>query len=356
MFSPTTYLRWARRFYGRVELDLASSGMAAAPLSELGPLPALDDLDSVEKLRDRIARYNRVAVGEALPTLGTTHALWTAYSALLSPGDEVLVERPTYEPMYRIPEGLGARVTWFERPSEDGFALDPERVAAALTPRTRLIALSNLHNPSGARASDEALCAVAELAERNGAHLLVDEVYAPFDATCDESGTWGGSARRLGGNVVVASSLTKVYGLGALRLGWLLGPSEVVARGDDAVLSNLGHPPLSWSAMGVAAFDRLPALAARARGLLDGKRARVEAWIAARPRFTWSNPREGLFGFALDAQGKSLTATIERAAAEAGVLVAAGEFFGVPNGFRLSWSIDGSKLDEGLDRLARALE
>src|SRR5580704_4489325 len=113
------------RFYGRVDFDLASSGMTPAPMGELGGLPALDDPDAWSRLRERVARYNGVSTAEALPTLGATHALWTAYASLLSPGDEALVERPTYEPMHRIPEGLGARVTWFERPPAERFALDP---------------------------------------------------------------------------------------------------------------------------------------------------------------------------------------------------------------------------------------
>ncbi len=171
MFAPTAYLHWVRKFYGTVEIDLASSGMTPVSVGELGPLPSLDEAGSWQALRSRVARYNRVSAEEALPTLGTTHALWTAYAAILSPGDEVLVERPTYEPMYRIPAGLGARITWFERPATECFALDPARVEAALTPRTRVIALANLHNPGGVRADDDAIRAIAEPSRRDAALL-----------------------------------------------------------------------------------------------------------------------------------------------------------------------------------------
>ena len=261
MFAPTAYLRWAMRLYGRVAFDLASSGMSPVPLSELGQLPPLDDGGSWGRLRDRIAAHNGVSTSETLPTLGTTHALWTAYASLLSPGDEALIERPTYEPIYRIAEGLGARIRWFERPPGERFALDPGRIEAAITPHTRVVALTNLHNPGGVRSAAETLRAAARISERNGAHLLVDEVYAPFDAMCDAGGRWGGSARLLAPNVVVASSLTKVYGLGAHRVGWMLGPPEVIARAEDALLCNLGHAPASWSALGEAAFEHLPAIA-----------------------------------------------------------------------------------------------
>jgi aspartate/methionine/tyrosine aminotransferase len=172
---------------------------------------------------------------------------------------------------------------------------------------------------------------------------------------CDAHGAWAGSARHLASNVIAVSSLTKVYGLGAHRIGWMLAPPEVILRGEHAQIANLGHAPFSWSAIGIAAFDHLPGLAARARAILAGKRARVGSWVASRPYLTWSAPAEGLFGFAVDTRGGDLTEAIERGARERGVLVAAGSFFGVPNGFRLAWSIDGEKLDDGLERLGRAL-
>jgi aspartate/methionine/tyrosine aminotransferase len=295
-----------------------------------------------------------VQESEVLPLLGTTHALFTAYASLVSAGDEVLVENPSYEPMYRIAEGLGARVTRFERPGPS-CTLDPDRVFAAMTPQTKVIALTNLHNPSGVRASDEAFREIASHAEKQGAYVLIDEVYAPFDVMCDESGRWAGSARHLAPNIVAVASLTKVYGLGAFRIGWMVGLPELIARGESVLLSNVGHAPLAWAAFGVRAFDCLPLLAARARRHVGGKRARVEAWVAAHPHLVWSAPREGLFGLATDTRGGDLTGRLERAAIDAGVLVAPGAFFGVPNGFRLSWSIAEDRLGGGLDRLAVAL-
>ena len=86
---------------------------------------------------------------ESFPALGTTHALWLACAALTSPGDDVLIEQPVYEPLIRIAEGAGARVLHFSRDPRDGFALDPDRIARAMTPRTSMVVVTNLHNPSG---------------------------------------------------------------------------------------------------------------------------------------------------------------------------------------------------------------
>ncbi len=359
MFGPTVYLEWARRYAGKVPFDLATSGISTVPMSELGVPPAdkLDDWSGLHRLRDAVAAHNAVPAGEAVAALGTTQALWLAYVSLTSPGDDVLVEEPAYEPLVRIAEGVGARVVRFARDSRDNFALDSERIAAAMTPRTRLVVVTNLHNPTGVRASTEEIMAVARVADRHGANLLVDEVYAAFDARVDDRGVFLGSARRLARNVVAVSSLTKCYGLGPARVGWLLGPAEVVTRAEDAMTACCGNLPLAHSHIALRALDRIPFLANRARTLLQGKRARVAAWVNenASLGITWSAPAEGLFALVTVAGGGDLTSTIEAAARDRGVLVTPGAFFGMPNAFRIAWSAPASALEEGLTRLRDVL-
>src|SRR5258706_14735712 len=129
MFARTPYLQWARRFYGQVPFDLATSGIATVPARDLGtPGGPMDDPTGWPRLRAAIAHYNDVPEEEAIAALGTTHALWLAYATLLSPGDEVLVESPGYEPLLRIAEGVGPRVTRFERRIEEGYRLPPPPV------------------------------------------------------------------------------------------------------------------------------------------------------------------------------------------------------------------------------------
>jgi aspartate/methionine/tyrosine aminotransferase len=359
MFAPTRYLEWARRFYGKVRFDLATSGMPTVALAELGvpPVARLDESSGFPRLREAIAAHNGVRPDEAIAALGTTHGLWLAYASLTSPGDEVLVEEPGYEALARIAEGVGARVVRFARDPRDGYALDPERIARAMTSRTRVVVVTNLHNPSGARASDETLRSVARVAETRGAHLLVDEVYAPFDDFVDHRGVFARSARHLASNVVAVSSLTKCYGLGPARIGWLLGPSEVVARADDAMTASCGSLPLAHAHVAVHAFARISFLAQRARETLHGKRARVAAWVESKRSLglVWSAPAEGLFALVRVPDGGDLTPLIEAAARDREVLVAAGAFFGVPNGFRVAWSAPSDHLDEGLARLGEAL-
>ena len=359
MFAPTRYLQWTRRFHGTTRFDLATSGMTTVPLAELGmPLPEhLDDCSGPKRLREAIAAYNGVREEEVVAALGTTHAIWLACVALASPGDEVLIEEPAYEPLIRIAEGVGAHVVRFAREKSERFALDPDRVARAMTARTRIVAVTNLHNPSGARASDETLRAVARVAEERGACLLVDEVYAPFDDFVDERGIFHGSARRLAPNVVAVSSLTKCYGLGPQCIGWLLGPSEVVARAEDAMTACYGGLPILHAHVALHAFTRIGHLAQRARVSLVGKRDRVAAWVASHESIglEWSAPTDGLFALVMMPSADDAAPEVESTAREHDVLIVPGALFGAQNAFRLAWSAPAAALEDGLARLGGIL-
>ena len=353
MFAPTRYLAWAMQFYGKVPYDLASSGIPLVKWAELGvETPDIDDLGAFQALKSAIATYNDVSPREVTPALGTSQAVFLAYAAMLSPGDELLVEHPGYEPLTRAAEGLGATVRTFERRAEDGFRVVPERVAAAMGPRTRAIVVTTLHNPTGVALDDETVRELAAIADARGAYVLVDEVYAPFD-DLPESGVFTRSARKLAKNVVAVSSLTKCYGLGMYRIGWVLGPEEIIQRAEAAAVATFGHMPLAHASYGVAAFGVIGPLAKRAKALLTGKRAIAERWVASLPNATWSAPRAGLFGLVTLPGRGDLLPRIEARAREAGVLVGAGSFFGAPESFRLSWATcDAERFDEGLRRLA----
>lgn len=349
MFAPTAYISWARQFYLNVPYDLASSGIPAVTWAELGlPAPDVDDPGAAASLVDAIARYNDVAPQEVAPALGTSNAIFLAYAAILSAGDEILVEHPGYEPLTRAAEGLGATVRTFDRRADEGFRVVPERVAAAMGPRTRAIVVTTLHNPTGVRTPDATLRELAAIAEARGAYLIVDEVYAPFDEL-PEDGVFRRSARKIAKNVIAISSATKCYGLGVFRVGWVLGPEEIVQRSAATTIATVGHLPLSHAAFGAAVMGAIGVLAKRAKTLLAGKRALAERWVASLPEARWSAPADGLFGMVTLPGRGDLRARIEARAREAGVLVGAGSFFGAPESFRLSWATcDAARFEEGL--------
>src|SRR5688500_12042333 len=125
MFQKTRYITWSLPFYGRTPYDLASSGIPYVATSDLEPVEAelFDDWAAYAELVDAIASHNAVSSLEVAPAMGTIHGVFLAYSAMLSPGDEILVEHPGYEPLTRCAEGLGATVRTCSRLAENGVAI-----------------------------------------------------------------------------------------------------------------------------------------------------------------------------------------------------------------------------------------
>src|SRR4051812_48708280 len=190
------------------EIDLASSNILACSLDDLpGAREAVGFSGSNDNgygpLVEAIAARYRVDADRVTPAGGTSGANFLVYAALLEPGDEILVERPGYDPLLGAARMFGARTVRFERRFEDGFALDPDRVRQAMTPRTKAIVITTPHNPTGVAADAAALDEIGRIAERAGAHVVVDEVYK--DVTGDSSPT----AANRGDVFITTSSLTK---------------------------------------------------------------------------------------------------------------------------------------------------
>lgn len=179
------YMHWAKK-HAAARCNLVTSGLVSVKWSELGLDPASleisgDNPYGYPPLIERIAvRYGERPDNVCLAQGGASLANFLVMAAVVHRGDHVLIERPCYEPLYRAAEFVGAELDWFERRFEDGYRIDPGRVAAALTPRTQLIVLTSLHNPSGCFLDEETLVEVGEAAAQVGAYVMVDEAYQEF--------------------------------------------------------------------------------------------------------------------------------------------------------------------------------
>lgn len=283
------YMEWAKR-HSHARFTLATSGVTGVTMDEF-PLDAKEvQVTSpggygYAPLQERLARHNRVPVECVVAATGTSMANHLAMAAVLDPGDEVVIEEPVYGPMLDVAEYLGARVKRVPRRVENNFALEPGVYEKTVTRDTRLIVLSNLHNPSGALAPSATMRAIGEIAHRVGAHVLVDEVYlevlfdggAPF---CFPIGQAIASTEK--NPFIVTSSLTKVYGLSGLRCGWILAAPDLAQRIwllNDLYGAVAAHPA---ERMSVMALDHLQKFRERARALLTRNRALVDAFLDSR--------------------------------------------------------------------------
>src|SRR5215471_5341134 len=183
------YMEWAKT-RPSAECDLAGSNILACTLDDLPGARAALALDGANDngyrpLVDAIAARYGVEADRITTAGGTAGANFLAFAALLEPGDEVLVERPGYDPLLGAARIFGASTTRFERRFEDGYALDPDQVRRAMTPRTKVIVVTTPHNPTGVPAAPAALDEIGRIAEGHGAVVLVDVVYK--DLTGDTS-------------------------------------------------------------------------------------------------------------------------------------------------------------------------
>lgn len=348
------YMAWAKTG-SQARFNLATSGVANVRLEELDV--RLQDLEltreggyGYEPLQSAIA--NRLGVGpESIVTaIGTSLANHLAMAALVQPGDEVLIERPTYEPLLALARYLGANIKRFDRRLENEFRVQPEEVERNQTSRTRLIVLTNLHNPSGVLIPQETLRAVGELAKRTNARVLVDEVY--LEALFAERPQ---TAFTLGPEFVTTSSLTKAFGLSGLRCGWIVADPELAQRIwqlNDLFGVMPAHPAERLS---VIALEQLVGINARAEARLKNNRALVYDFLDTRADLGTVRPEFGTIVFPRLKQGS--VATLCRVLREKyETSVVPGSFFEAPEHFRLGFGIDPEVLKEGLVRLGAALD
>ncbi len=351
-FQPIVYMDWAKRHQHGRPYDLTLSGMDAPP-SEWLTLPEPDPVPGPYGPPDLIAgvaeRFG-VSSDQVLLACGSSAANFIVAGITCSPGDEVLVERPTYEPLIRVPAVFGATVTRFERLPEEQWALDLDRVAAAATDQTALICVSNPHNPSGQRLTDDQLLGLAAIAEEHDALVLVDEVYLDYTGEGPQR-----AATALSPRLISTGSLTKVYGLGHLRVGWALMSPELVHRGEQ--LTDLMNVNLAGPAVVVAqqAWPQLDRLQGRARQAAAAGQPLIEQFVE-RIGGSWTPSVGCPFGFIKLPDGLTGTALFE-ATAEDGVQATPGlHFDGYDDHIRVAYMAPHDVLQVSLDKLATAIE
>jgi aspartate/methionine/tyrosine aminotransferase len=353
--KQSDFMHWAKS-RPKAKYDLALSGILNLPIAELDV--DLKDLElhgdnayGYRPLVEALAKHRHVSPENVVTVSGgTSMANHLAMAALVDHGDEVLIEQPTYDPLLAIAEYLGAKIKRFPRRLENGFGIDIGELENQIMPGTRLIVLTNLHNPSSALADEAALRKVGAIAQNVGARVLVDEVY--LEAMFENAPK---PAISLGPEFVVTSSLTKGYGLSGLRCGWIFAEPNLATkmrRLDDIFAASA---PNVMERLSVLAINRLPRIAARARIILQTNRKTLNDFLkrhddvdAVRMQFgTTSFPR------LQNADVEKLCALlIEKYETS----VVPGRFFESPQHIRIGLCCEPEKFEIGIQRLDAALD
>jgi aspartate/methionine/tyrosine aminotransferase len=288
--------------YDKVVVNLAESSMRDRNLTDLGFDPAnlsnlllnYGDHRGSELARSLIASEagGALSAADVLVTVGAAGALFLVATAVLNPTDGLVVVRPNYASNLETPRAIGADISFVELTHETGYQLDPDQIASAITPRTKLISITTPHNPTGAIISQDVLQRIVEIAANAGCWLLVDETYREL---ADETGP---PTSTLGTNVISVSSLSKTYGVPGIRFGWITCRDQALMT---TLLAGQEQLALSHSVLDTAVAEFILAnrerLLPQVRSQLHTNRAIVGDWIANETRIEWIKPQGGAVCF-----------------------------------------------------------
>ena len=347
------YMHWAK-FKPPVRYPLTSSEVPHFRMDRL-PIGLHDlDLDGASHpryapLREAIGERYRLPAERIVAADGTSMANYLAMSALITPGDEVLIERPTYEPLIGAASFLGGQIKRFDRRADQGFAIDIATVAAAMSERTRLIVLTNLHNPSGALVDDKVLGKLGVLAAEHNARVLIDEVYL------DSAVPPRRSAAHLGPEFVITNSLTKVYGLSGLRCGWIIAEphlAERMWRLNDLFGVNQAHQA---ERLACIAFDHLDEINGENPPMLARNRSAWNEFAADRDDLECMPAEHGITVFPRWSGGDT-EQLATRLREKYDTAIVPGRWFEMPEHFRVGLGLATDVFEGGLKRLRQALD
>jgi len=353
MHKHSDYMDWAKT-RSKARFNLATSGVGSFSLRSL-PFQAEDleingdTLYGYAPLREAIAQKYGVDSECVVTAAGTSGANHLAMATLLEPGDEVLIEHPAYELLVSTALYLGADVKRFARREENAYALDPEEVRRALSARTKLIVVTNLHNPTSVLTPAPVLREIGDLARGVGANVLVDEVY--LDAVYENTPR---TAALFGPEFVVTNSLTKVYGLSGLRCGWILAEPNLARAMWQ--LNNLFGVNAAYPAelLSVLAFSNLEFIREHARKKVEEDRRSFAAFLARESRVSAPATEFGTTAFLRLLDG-NVDAFLQRLREGYETTAVPGRFFDIPNHFRIGMGVNPEMFAEGLRRIALAL-
>src|SRR5215471_7197493 len=347
------YMHWSKTL-SRARFNLATSGVASFPLREL-PINVKeleingDNSYGYVPLQEAIAAHHAVDPQCVVESAGTSMANHLAMAAIIEPGNEVLIEHPAYGPMLDIAHYLEANVKRFTRAEDNGWAIDSEEVRRSITTNTRLIVITNLHNPTSVLTPDSVLREIGDIARSVGALVLVDEVY--LDAVYENTPR---TSFHLGPEFVVTSSLTKVYGVSGLRCGWILAQPDLaweMRRLNDLYSATPVHP---GEVLSVVAFQHLNLPRERARRIVEADRKILRDFLKQQSALSAVENEWGTTSFPRLLNGNT-DSFLERLRSEFDTSAVPGRFFEVPNHFRIGMGVNTEMFAEGLNRISQAL-
>ena len=364
--KPFAVEEWMNEWEVGARYNIAETCVDSVSLNELFALTGEDKAAFLENLAARRLTYGDIEGAPAFrqgicslyktvkpENIVTTHGAAGAnhhvFCSLVSPGDRVISVLPTYQQLYSIPESLGATVKILPLSRENGYLPDLDALRALAVPGTKMICINNPNNPTGALMSRDMLEEIVQIAREAGAYILCDEVYRHLSQT-DE---WSESIADLYEKGISVSSMSKVFSLAGLRMGWIATHDEAALC---AFLSHRDYNLISCGmfddAVASIALRHSDAMLRRNQTIVRENLAILDAWVAAHEHFYYTKPKAGttaLVYYDFDVPSYDFCKRMYR---ETGAFVTPGDCFEQPHSMRIGYACDKQTLTEGLAALA----
>lgn len=362
--EPFALERWQSAWENVVAHNLSESGVHPLSVAELLEPGGADEIlsqalsyghsNGTEALRTAIgAQYPGASAEQIVVTNGSAEANFISLWRILEPGDEVVLMLPNYMQVHGLIEAFGGRIVPLRLREANGWTLDHDELTRAVGPKTRLIAVCNPNNPTGAVLSEADMNAIVAAAARHGTWILADEVYRGAEREGGETPTFWGRYDRL----FATCGLSKAYGLPGLRIGWVASPrataDELWARKDYTTI----FPGILSDLLARKALARRDAILERTRGVLRKNWPTMAGWLARHRHILEAVPsKAGAIVYARYHLKRNSTELVTRLKDEASVLIVAGDHFGMDGYLRIGYGNEPADLEQGLSRLAAFLE
>ncbi|QTX32215.1 aminotransferase [Aminithiophilus ramosus] len=337
-----------------VEALLDLSGRKEPLLEQIRSLRlSYGDIPGSDRLRDLVAGlYARQSRDNVLIMNGGAAANFLSLYTLVEAGDEVVSVWPTYQQLTSIPESFGATVKLLPLEPEGAFLPDVERLKALVSEKTRLICINNPNNPTGALMEGPLLEAVVDVARSVGAWIHCDEVYRGL---VHEPGLDIPSVADLYEKGISTGSLSKTYSLAGLRLGWIVGPADFIAR----CFSRRDYTTISCGRiddlLGSVALEAREALLERNLSIVRRSAAVLREWVDGEARLDWVPPKAGTTAFIRYDYDLPSETFCRRLFEGDGTFIVPGSAFDRDRWFRIGYAFDPVMLRQGLDRISAFL-
>jgi aspartate aminotransferase len=324
----------------------------------------------IAPLREEVARKMRadgldVGPERVLAGVGTKEVLFLLFQVLLSDGDEAILPSPCWLSYPKMVQAAGGRSVFVPTRPEDGFIIDPERVAAAVTPRTRAIVLNSPCNPTGAVQPDAVQAEIGKIAAKHGIVVVSDEIYENLVYEPTRFRSFARCAPDARDLTVLVNGVSKAWAMTGWRIGWCAGPLELVRRMSRLQSHATSGPPEFCQRAALAALQGPQDEVEAMRRVFAQRAKAMHAALAAIPGLTCRMP-QGAFYLLPDVSAfygrrsgkrtvRSAPELAELLLEEARVAVVPGDVFEAPYALRFSYACSLEDIERGTSRVAEAL-